>query len=218
MKKQTKKDPALLRTVNDILETCNPENKELLGEMFYQTIKQATEVAAKTAAEAAAAVIESEHRKYRSERFKKQYANTRLLLQHYRSLNSHYSNAVWESEDDAFDEFVDIMDLMNGKNYSDTVIVECIKKSSEKTHIIMRHVNKMLDEYKKMCESSSRPDDMRHWRVIKLLYLAPKRISVDDIAEMEHIHQRTVYKDVDAAVDDLTMLLFGIDAIGRLAE
>ena len=89
MKKQTKKDPALLRTVNDILETCNPENKELLGEMFYQTIKQATEVAAKTAAEAAAAVIESEHRKYRSERFKKQYANTRLLLQHYRSLNSH---------------------------------------------------------------------------------------------------------------------------------
>lgn len=215
---KTKKDPALLRTVNEILDNYNPEQKELFGEMFYQAIKQAAETGAAEGAQKAAFVIECEHRKYRSERFKKQYANTRLLLQHYRSLNTHYSNAIWESEADEPDEFIDIMELMNGKGYSDTVVVDTIKKSSEKTRIIMRHVNRMLDEYKKQCENSTYAEDMRHWRVIKALYLAPERVAADVIAERENINKRTVYKDVDAAIEVLTMLLFGVDGIEKLCE
>lgn len=217
-RKQSKKDPALLRAVNEILEQYKSEDKELIGELFYRAIKEAAEVGATAGAEKAAAVIENEHRQYRSERFKKQYANTKLLLQHYRSLNAHYANAVWESDDYEPDEFIDIMDLMNSKCYPDTVVVDTIKKSSEKTRIIMRHVNKMLDEYKKQCESSLYAEDMRHWRIIKALYLSPIRMSVDEIAAKENIHQRTVYKDVDAAVDDLTVLLFGIDALKKLGD
>jgi hypothetical protein len=217
-RKQGKKDPALLRAVNEILDNYNPENKEFIGELFYQAIKEAAAIGAEAGAEKAAAVIESEHRQYRSERFKKQYANTRLLLQHYRSLNTHYSNAIWESDDDEPDEFIDIMELMNGKGFSDTVVVDTIKKSSEKTRIIMRHVNKMLDEYRKQCENSLYGEDMRHWRVIKGLYLAPVRVSADKIAEQESINRRTVYKDVDAAVEDLTMLLFGVDGVEKMCE
>ncbi len=213
-----KKDPALLRTVDELMENYNPEQRKLFGEMFYQTIKQATEVAARQAAEQAAIVIENEHREYRSKRFRKQYANTRLLLQHYRSLNSHYANAVWESQNDVADEFLDIMELMSGHGYNETIVVETIKKSSEKTRIIMQHVNKMLDIYHKQCENSKYTEDIRHWRVIKELYLLPEKVSVDDIAERENINRRTVYKDVDAAVESLTMLLFGIDGVEKLCE
>ena len=39
--KKEKKDPALLRTVNNILENYDPQQKDLFGEMFYQAIKQA---------------------------------------------------------------------------------------------------------------------------------------------------------------------------------
>lgn len=213
-----KKDPALLRTVNEILDGYSPDQKELFGDLFYQAIKKAAEVGAAMGAEKAAAVIESEHRKYRSERFKKQYANTRLLLKHYRSLNTHFSNAIWEGEVEDESEFVDIMELMNDKGYSDTVVIDSIRKSSEKTRVIMRHVNKMLDEYKKQCECSKFGEDMRHWRVIKDLYLAPIRVTADEIAERENINRRTVYKDVDAAIEDLTMLLFGIDGVDKLSE
>lgn len=215
---KAKKDPALLRAVNEILDNYDPNNKELFGEMFYQTIKKSAEVAAKEAAERAITAVENEHRKYRSERFRKQYANTRLLLQHYRSLNSHYANAVWESDTDEFDEFIDIMELMNGYNYDDVVVVDTIKKSSEKTRIIMRHVNKMLDIFHSQCQKSKYSEDMRHWRVIKGLYLQPEKVSADDIAERENINRRTVYRDVDAAVEDLTMLLFGIDGVEKLSE
>ena len=213
-----KKDPALLRAIDELMENYIPEQKELFGEMFYQTIKQATEVAAKQAAEQAAIVIQNEHREFRSKRFRKQYANTRLLFQHYRSLNSHYANAVWESEKDVTDEFVDIMELMSGQGYTETVVVDNIKKSAEKTRIIMQHINKMLDIYHKQCENSKYAEDMRHWRVIKGLYLLPEKASVDDIAEKENINRRTVYKDVDAAVESLTMLLFGIDGVEKLCE
>lgn len=216
MRKQNKKDPALLRAVNRILEQYTPENKEAIGELFYQAIKEAAEVGATAGAEKAAAVIESEHRQFRSERFKKQYANTKLLLQHYRELNYYYSNAVWEAEDDCPEEFVDIMELMNSKDYPDIVVVDAIKLSAQKTRIIMSHVNKMLEEYRHQCETSLYTEDIRHWRIIQALYLSPTRTTVEEVAARENIHQRTVYKDVDAAVDDLTVLLFGIDALKKL--
>ncbi len=218
MKNTTKKSPALLRIANKILDKYDTSNREVFAELFYEAIKEAAEIGAAAGAEKAAAVIESEHRRYRSERFKKQYANTRLLLQHYRSLNIHYANAVWESSDDDADGFVDIMDLMNGRGYSDTVVVDTIKKSSEKTRIIMRHVNKMLEEYKKQCETSAYAEDARHWRVIKDLYLSPERVTADIIAEREKVSRRTVYRDVDAAVEELTMLLFGVDGVEKMCE
>lgn len=172
---------------------------------------------AEMGAQAAIEAVENERRRYRRARYDRQLRNTKLLLQHYRSLNSHYANAVWE-EDDSEDEdsFCDIMELMNSRSYDDEVFVDSIKQSSKKTRIIMRHVNKMLEEYETMCKESSRPDDLRHWRVIKALYLSPTRTAAMDVAEAERIDKRTVYKDVDAAVEDLTMLLFGIEGIEKL--
>ena len=76
----------------------------------------------------------------------------------------------------------------------------------------------MLDIYQNQCKNSKYSEDMRHWRVIRGLYLLPEKVSVDDIAEQESINRRTVYRDVDAAVEDLTMLLFGIDGVEKLSE
>ena len=213
-----KKDKTIDKALQEVFAGCDPTTREVIGNAFDAVIKRAAEVGAEVGAKAVIDAVENERRKYRSERYRKQYANTRLLLQHYRSLNSHYANAVWQDDEDDPDEFLDIMELMSGRGYSDVMFVDSIRKSSEKTRIIMRHVNKMLDEYRKMCENSKHPDDMRHWRVIKALYLSPNMISADDVAEMVHINKRTVYKDVDAAVDDLTLLFFGVEAIEKLGE
>lgn len=171
---------------------------------------------AEIGARAALEAVEEERQKFKEKRLNRQLRNTRLLLQHYRSLNSHYACAVWEEGENDADQFVDIMELMSARGYADEVFVDSIKKSSEKTCIIMRHVNTMLDEYRTQCEESRRPEDMRHWRVIEALYLGEVRIPAQEIAERESIDKRTVYKDVDAAVDDLTMLFFGVEGIEKL--
>lgn len=219
-----KKDPSI-EQIKEILAGVDPKIMEAFQIVLESSMKRAAEIGAEKGAEMGAKsvmdAVDSERRKWRNEHFRKRYANTRLLLQHYRSLNEHYSNAVWVDEDEDeedTDEFIDMMEMMSNRHYSDTVIVDSIKKSSEKTRIIMRHVNKMLTVYKGMCEKSGRDEDARNWRIIQAMYLSPNRVLAEDIAEQEHIHYRTVYKCVDAAVDDLTMLLFGIDAIEKLGE
>ena len=80
----------------------------------------------------------------------------------------------------------------------------------------MKHVNTMLAEYEKQCAGSGRPDDMRRWRVIKAMYLDDSKETALEVAGKEHIDKRTVYKYVDAAVADLTTLLFGVEGIEKL--
>lgn len=172
---------------------------------------------AEMGAQAALQAAEEERKRLRRIRHDKQLRNTRLLLKHYRSLNSHYANAVWEDEDEPQEEtFADILELMTVRNYSDEVIVDSIRASSRKTRIIMRHVNAMLREYEKQCAESERPEDRRRWRVIKALYLDEGAISALAIAEKNGIDKRTVYKDADAAVERLTTLFFGVDGIEKL--
>jgi predicted DNA-binding transcriptional regulator YafY len=60
---------------------------------------------------------------------------------------------------------------------------------------------------------SKKPETQRRFRVVSALYLDPDPKTVQEIAEVENIDLRTVYKDVDAVADDLTPLIFGVDAV-----
>ena len=45
-------------------------------------------------------------------------------------------------------------------------------------------------------------------------YIGDERLSVDTIAEKLNIDRRTFYRDISLAMEDLAVLLFGIEAIG----
>ena len=59
----------------------------------------------------------------------------------------------------------------------DDLKVESIMKSAARTQIIMRHVNRMLDIYKVVCENSLDETEQRHYRVIEALYLRDRPLS-----------------------------------------
>lgn len=80
----------------------------------------------------------------------------------------------------------------------------------------MTHVNKMLEVYHIMCDRSQRADDARHWRVLENLYIADEYTTADRIAQEEHIDRRTVYKDIDVCISDLTALMFGVSGIEQM--
>ncbi|MCD8239388.1 MAG: hypothetical protein LUC92_08650 [Clostridiales bacterium] len=199
-------------SIEDLRELFSEKDPEML-EAFENILDAALQRAAEIGAESVRGVIEIEREKYCNDRYQLRVENTKLLLQHYRSLNARFTKAVWKGQEDDSDEFVRVIDLMNRKNLKGAVIVDSIKKSSEKTCVIMTHVNRMLDEYKSMCEENNSEVDMKHWRVIRDLYLSPKRGTVETIAEHEGIHKRTVYKYAEDAIETLTMLLFGVDGI-----
>lgn len=172
---------------------------------------------AEIGAAAAGRAVERERSKFKKQQYDRRFHNTKLLLRHYRALNEHYHNAVFDVQKaEASDEdFADIMQAMNSSIADEELYVESIKQSCIRTKVIMAHVNKMLDIYKIMCERSHRPDDMRHWRVLEALYLADTGTTAGAIAENEHIDKRTVYKDIDVCIADLTTLLFGIGGLEK---
>ena len=54
----------------------------------------------------------------------------------------------------------------------------------------------------------------RRWQSLYLRYIAPEKMKVDAIADCLKIDKRTLYRDLEKAMSDLAVLLFGVEAIG----
>jgi hypothetical protein len=151
-------------------------------------------------------------------RYDRKRANTKLLLRNYRSLSVHCESAIYEASHmgDEMD-LAEILELMSG-NRRESFRIESIRESAARTRLIIEHVNEMLEHYHIFCERSTKPEDARRYRVIYDLYIADVTKTPDEIALIESIDPRTVYKDIDSAVERLTALIFGIDGLHLLKK
>ena len=193
------------RAVAQAVSTYAEVFEEKMQAAIAETFKRGTEYGAKAAIKA----VERERAKIQQQQYDWKYHNTKLLIRNYRRLNEYFNNAVFELEEaeEIDDGFEEIMRLMQNRNTTEDVFVDSIKRNYLYTRIIMTHVNKMLDVYRIMCERSQRADDARHWRVLESLYLAADYTTAEKI--------RTVYKDIDVCISDLTALMFGVSGIER---
>ena len=125
------------------------------------------------------------------EEFYARYHNVNLLMKNYRKLRAHYAHVSPE-----------------------TLEVSCICSMRRKTGLMMSHVDKMLAAYEAICRDSGNPDEIRRWEALSLRYIDEDRLKVEDIAERLCIDKRTFYRDINKAMEDMAVLLFGIEAIG----
>lgn len=139
----------------------------------------------------AAAEVLKKRDEIMDEEFDARYQDVNLLMKNYRKLKAHYSNVSPE-----------------------TLEVSSICSMHRKTGLMMSHVDKMLAAYEAMCRESTNPDEARRWEALYLRYIDDERMCVDDIAERLHIDKRTFYRDINRAMEDMAVLLFGITAIG----
>lgn len=173
---------------------------------------------AEVGAAAAIKAIERERDNFRKKKLDRKLRNTKLLLKNYRTLQKHYQHAVYDVDSAAENsaDFAEILDRMNSGIYDDDMYIESIKQSCLRTKIIMAHVNSMLDIYNAACNQSGKAESARRWRVLQNLYLKPEAMTAEEIAKKENIGERTVYKDIDVCVNDLSTLFFGIDALENM--
>ena len=119
------------------------------------------------------------------------YQDVNLLLKNYRKLKAHYSHVSPEALE-----------------------VSSICSMRRKTGLMMSHVDKMLAAYEAMCRDAVNPEETRRWEALYLRYIDERRMSIDDIATKLCIDKRTFYRDINRAMEDMAVLLFGIEAIG----
>lgn len=178
-------------------EECNLTNAQ---------IRKITEAASKAAIEAYQEAARTEKQKNKDKRL----YNTRLLMEKYRGLVKYAEDAVVNAaqvdEDMALQTLMEIM----GAHGSDPVLtVEVIQARVARTKIILAHVDKMLDYYRVHCMTSGKAEIERKWGVIEHLYLDENEETVQDLALLYHVDERTIYRCISAALQDLCALFFG---------
>ncbi len=165
------------------------------------------------AAQAGAAQAIQEYKKLTNETEKfrrdKRYHNTKLLLKHYRDFREHVKNSVYSDDQidrsrDA-DDWLDLMETVA----DDEIYINSIKRTRRRTEIIVAHIDTMMDFYKAQGEKDL-PKASR-CKVIRGIYVDGMTFS--ETAEKMHISESQVYRLERHGIEDLSVLLFGIDGL-----
>ena len=158
--------------------------------------------------------IEEERKKERKGRYDRRLHNTRLLLKNYRVLKHHALDAVHtgaRANEVISENAVDILDdleSMGFRKVDDRLYIESIKRSQQRTRIIIEHIDEMLRYWRIDCEQSGREEALRRYRIVVDTYISDDQMTAEELAQREHIEKRTVYKDIKAAMRPLSALIF----------
>ena len=170
----------------------------------------ATEAALKGAAMVMDSMAKTQEEKLLKMR-KRRLHNTRLLLRNYVMMKENCEEAVYRRTA-AKSDFDFFQELMSDRDRSDEMIIASIRESSERTALILSHIDKMIAVYKDYC-SRSGDRERRQYKVMKSIYMLKSKKTVRELAEEYSVTDRTIQKDREIAEERLSVLFFGIDGL-----
>lgn len=154
--------------------------------------------------------------KARRERHHRVVNSAKMLLKNYRRFKKMTVSSVYGKDTSTNETLVELLKLMQGIYRSGELEVVSIKDRVARTELMIEHIDAMLEVYKKDCNRS--PEGQRRYRVIYWMYLSEDESkTAEDIAEMENVVVRTVFRDIKTAYEELAVLFFGIDGV-RFSE
>lgn len=154
--------------------------------------------------------------KARRERHHRVVNSAKMLLKNYRRFKKMTVSSVYGKDTSTNETLVELLELMQGIYRSGELEVVSIKDRVARTELMIEHIDAMLEVYKKDCNRS--PEGQRRYRVIYWMYLSEDESkTAEDIAAMENVVVRTVFRDIKTAYEELAVLFFGIDGV-RFSE
>lgn len=94
--------------------------------------------------------------------------------------------------------------------------IQAISRTKVRTLVIIRHINRVIKYYDIICKAEG-GNKKRRCDIIKSLYIDPVKNDIiptyDEVGEKLDISGKTVSRDVWRAIEELSILLFGIDGI-----
>jgi predicted DNA-binding transcriptional regulator YafY len=176
------------------------------------SIDKAIELGVQAGVKEALDRIEKANEERIKHRHDRRLRNTKLLLRNYNNFKLHCRNALYTSKQLNDMHAIDILDEVDTID-DETLYVNSIQKTHDRTYIIVKHINRMLLLYEYSAIKSKDENAIRGYKAIKLFYLSLEKKSDDDIATELDVSKRTFYRDIKQAVEELSSLIFGIDGI-----
>ena len=183
--------------------------------MYVLTQEQINEIAAIGAKEALKV-----HRKERQKAERKRARDADKVKQTKKMLSSYRRiKATLEDEEEFTEEektelrWKFIEDLMGNAREvagkSDKTIKDMERRRQEDRYCVYR-IEKATEMYKNECELTGSDEAKRRYRELSMLYLDEKKHTVQEIAEVEKVSDKTVYKDIGIACKIVAVYLLGI--------
>lgn len=163
------------------------------------------DVIARAAASAALEYMEKEKKDQEKKKYDRRLRNIKLLLRNYRSFVKHCKDIRLEINDLNEELEIEYLD-------SDEFKIEAIKRSKERTLAMVRYIQKTLAVFEIMCQEES-AEAVRRFEVIRDLYIIEPKKSIQEIADVHFLSDKTIRRDRDKAVETLSILMFGVDAV-----
>ncbi len=156
-------------------------------------------------ADMAAEKILKKHLDRLNRRKEKWLHNTKKLMENYNALKEHSEKAITEILDTDLEEI--LCGQMSEENEKDLRITS-INASKLRTSTYIAHLDVALRLLKSQYE---RMHKSRKYRALEMRYKEEKEYSI--IAEKEKVDERTIYRDIDEALKDLSLFLYGINGL-----
>ncbi|EPR07664.1 hypothetical protein L323_19800 [Ruminiclostridium papyrosolvens C7] len=151
--------------------------------------------------------ISKEKEEKRKSRFDRRLRNTDLLLKNYNKFVAHCNTALYTSKQLKQANAIDILDEV--EDDEDEVYVRSIMRTRERTFLIVNHIKRILGYYKYITKSE--PEKERKYRVLVGLYIDKKTYS--QMAEELYCSTKTIERDRKEAIEELSVLIFGVDGL-----
>lgn len=172
------------------------------------TEEEIIKVATKTAIE----VYEQRIEREQEVRRKRARDNTKKLLRGYNELKEHCEHAIANTEDSVPSDLQLILtEVFDRKGL---LKVEAIAASKRRTELIIEHIDCMLDVYRKQC--AHRSSDKFHALMAYYVHGEDVKTIAHDLAVkkgFDSLDERTVYRYLEQAENDVSLLLWGLQAV-----
>ena len=141
--------------------------------------------------------------------------NTRLLIKNYRRFLNACQQATWtECETATVDE---VLDKLYCTTSDEVTVVQSILASKKRTEIIIEHIKRIIKFYIYEAESSNNTEKIRRAHIIDDLYIkGDKKPKTKSMSEKYHISERQISRDQNTAIEEIAILMFGIDGIRKM--
>lgn len=130
--------------------------------------------------------------------------NTTLLLKNYHKLKVHcraISNDVKDYEDMVYDP--------------DELNLHTLMKYKARTAQMLNYFDSIFRAYGELSKRQGEASE-RRYRICRRMYIDEKNGTAGELAEYYNIDRSTVFRDVSKAIEDLSIMLWGIDSFDDL--
>lgn len=186
------------------------ESRIIVDPALFSIIQNSITAGVNEGVKKAIETIEAEKQLANKIKYDNRVRNTKLLLKNYRNFKKHIDTAIYTEEQLDTEQTSEVLDKMgiDVENY-DITMVESILKSKKRTEIIIEHIDTILDAYMMRANKKEDNELKRRAEVIEKLY--KEGMKMDQIAVDVNASISTIKRDRNRAINEIAVLMFGID-------